>query len=283
MIVRRTLIGLMLVVGLIGCSGPVLGEPQSPPDLVVSSGESVVSLSAHTYCWSSGRPVSTHVCADGMPQEPLPRLLLNQGSEMAARFPFPWNLDGEIFTGNDDCQQVTGIEFAPSGVPVALLAAAGVHRLEIFGRGERGDASWALDVELPVAGAQASPHLEVYWYPSDGRLDPGAAFSVLLFNLDAEPEAATASVTVLSPGSGNYSFDLIELVDERECWAGSIAFEGSDTFTNDVIAIGLAPYELTATLDLGIEMVTAGPIVWPDDFPINSNESTARYEVREVP
>ena len=272
---RLRWVGTVLLVATSGCSYLGLTGPDSPPDLVVSSGDNALSLGPMTFCWIRSDDVS--VCGDGGLSDPLPRLVLNERSEMQAQFPLPWTLEASIGIDGDLCGPVTGVSFDPVGVPVAIPGSQGVHTMKIFGRGFRGEASWIFAVELLAPGLELEPYLVVSLAPAAESLGPTAELTVQLFNLGAHVGSASVAVAGGAPGSEDEVFDLLGRADEGVC--PPTAFETPESFSNDLSATGPPPYELTVTFDVEGALWTSDPIVWPDDFPPDSRRSAIHYGV----
>lgn len=145
---KLTAVVVAAVVALAGCGGSDFPtEDDRPPDLVVSSGERELTLTPYSYCWSRRSGLeSLHVCADGVPQEPLPSLSLDAGETFNAQFPLPWTLQAEYLPDGEYCADKLRVEIDTIGDPIDLPTAAGSYRVEIFGRGDAGDGAWAFEL-----------------------------------------------------------------------------------------------------------------------------------------
>lgn len=243
-----------------------------PPDLVVVSGSEVLQLAPYGYCWSSGPEENRQVtCADGVPPEPLPIIALAD-TGVSTEFPLPWSLEAQLLPGGEYCNGGLRVVVDSDGGLGNDLGPAGTYRVEVFGRGEEGDAAWAFELvstqdrQLPLAYAQ------VLWYPSDRDLESDAMLNVLIGNVAGPPTNSDASVLVTASNGASQQFDL-SATDIGSCWESVVGFDADPAFTADTLQLGSAPYELTVTAVIDGSTITSDPVHWPDDFPANSNES----------
>jgi hypothetical protein len=102
-------------------------------------------------------------------------------------------------------------------------------------------------------------------------LDPDTSFSAFISNLFGRPPSVSADITVTAGNGAAADFPLIPAISSG-C-DGEIGFDGDPTLTETIVDLGPPPYEITITADIGGTVVTTDPVVWPDDFADNSNES----------
>jgi hypothetical protein len=256
-------------------SDPFPTEADRPPGLLVVAGDEGVSLTSYSYCWSRREGASTlNVCADGVHEEPLPSLTLPEGADLSVNFPLPWVIAAHFRPSNDECGAASRIEIDINGAPIAVPGPAGTYRVEFFGRGAGGDGSWALELTTTEPGTVAPPSAQVLWYPAAEEFDQETSFSVLISNVFGRPPSVSADITVTAGNGATGDFPLIPAISGCD---GEIGFDSDPTLTNAIVDLGPPPYEITITANIDGAVVTSDPVVWPDDFPENSNES-ARVE-----
>jgi hypothetical protein len=270
---RRLVILAVLLIAATACgSDPFPTEADRPPDLVVTAGDEQVTLNSYSYCWSKREGASSlNVCADGVPGEPLPILTLTEGLVLSAQFPLPWVITALFRPNNDECGASSRIEIDINGDPIAVPGPTGSYRVEFFGRGAEGDGSWALELTTTEPGTIAPPSAQVFWSPAATELDPDTSFSAFISNLFGRPPSVSADIAVTAGNGTAADFPLIPAISSG-C-DGEIGFDGDPTLTGSIVDLGPPPYEITITADIGGTVVTSDPVVWPDDFADNSNES----------
>lgn len=245
-----------------------VGEIGQPPDLVVAAGDHELVLSPWAYCWFSE---GQGVCADGAPPEPLSSLTLESSAALSARFPLAWQLQATLFSGGGFCDGGQTLILDPNGAPVDGLRLAGTYEVEVFGRGEQGDAAFSF--ELITMDDRATPPLFVqsYWFPGSGEPDPDTTFSAQLGNLTEQPTEVTATATVTAADGSAQEFELSR-VDDSDCWASAIALQGPAEMSSQVLELGLPPYDIVLETTVDGQPIVSEPIRWPDDYPSNGNE-----------
>jgi len=252
-----------------GSSSSLEGMDQ-PPDLIVAAGAEQLVLSPFSYCWFVG---GQGVCVDGIQTDPLPSLTVDDGEDLSVEFPLDWQIQATLLPGGDYCDGSLTVDVDPDGSPVETLGSAGTYRVELFGRGDQGDAAWAF--ELTTTDDRPSPPLsvQVLWYPSGQTLDAEAPFSAHIGNLTEKPAQVSAVATVTSSNGSSQDFELTGGVAE-ECWGSTVSFDQPANLTSQVLELGPSPYDVELTLRIEGQKIMTPVITWPDDFPSNSNESS---------
>jgi len=249
-------------------SVPTSTDGNRPPDLRVTGGDRELVLSPFSYCWSAG---GTGVCADGLPPDPLPSLSLVD-SALSVSLPIDWTLQATVSPSGGACDDVSIIDVDPGGAPFDVPGSAGTYRLDLFGRGDRGDGAWAFQVATGADAPDVPRYVQAFWYPAGGELPPDAPFSVVVGNLAERPGGFAASVTVTPSSGATGAFDL-HADTPPDCWSSSLRLDAPEDFTERVSEIGPPPYEFAVTVDIDGTTVSSESLTWPDDFPDDSNES----------
>ncbi len=257
-------------------TGPVQGSTvgyERPPDLVITTGGKELALGAYSYCWSSQSGDDRQVvCADGVPQDPLPSITLPKAGDLTMTFPLLWNLEAWLYPDGDFCNGGFVLQVEPNGRPIDLLGPQGSYRVELFGRGEEGDAVWAFELTTNRDARVPEPYGQVFWYPSGRDLEAGSPFAALIGNLVTPPGDVSATVSVAA-GNGDVQEFPLSPTEIGTCWQGTVAFDAGAGFTESVLTLGPAPYDLMVKALIDGSTVIVEPLRWPDDFPANSNES----------
>jgi hypothetical protein len=243
---------------------------ERPPDLRVTGGATDLVIAPHSYCWTVD---GQGVCADGAPQEPLPTVTLEDTSQLNLGFGLDWQLAVTLLAGGEWCNGAMVIDADPQGSPLESLGPAGTYRVEVFGRGDGGDAAWAFELVTRTDRPFPSPFVQVLWFPSDRELEADAAFYALVGNIPVPPAEIAATATVTASNGESVELQL-SVGDNRGCWSSSIGFEGAPQFTAQVLELGPPPYAAVVTVAIDGSTITGTPVRWPDDFPANSNESS---------
>ncbi|MCP4224665.1 MAG: hypothetical protein GY773_15105, partial [Actinomycetia bacterium] len=139
-------------------------------------------------------------------------------------------------------------------------------------RGAEGDGSWAFELTTTEPATIAPPNAPVFWYPAGEELDPNTSFSAFISNVLGRPTSVSADITVVAGNGGTGDFPLVPAVGFG-C-DGEIGLDGDPTLTNAIVDLGPPPYEVIITATIDRATITSDPVVWPDDFPENGNEST---------
>jgi len=258
-----------------GTSAPpttLSGSPsglERPPDLRVRADGIELLLSPYSYCWFVE---GQGVCADGVPQEPLPTLTLDDSSELSVWFPLDWQLWATLLAGGEYCNGAMVIDADPQGSPLETLGPAGTYRVEVFGRGQHGDAAWAFKLVTSKDRSSPPPYVQVFWFPSDRDLEADTPFYAQVGNILAQPTEVSATVVVEASNGESEEF-VLSVIDDGGCWASNIGLEGPAQFTAQVLGLGPPPYAAILTVTIDGRTITGTPLLWPDDFPANSNES----------
>ena len=270
---RRIAIFAVLLIATTSCGSDTFPtEADRPPDLVVIAGDEQVTLSPYGYCWSRRDGATTlNVCADGVPEEPLPSLTLTGGSELSTRFPLPWVITALFRPNNDRCDASSRIEVDIKGAPISVPGPVGTYRVEFFGRGAEGDGSWAFELTTTEPGPIAPPTAQIFWSPAAAELDPSASFSAFVGNVFGQQPSISAEITVVAGNGATADFPLVPAVTSG-C-DGEIGFDGHPALSTDIVDLGPAPYTVTVTASIDGGSVISDPLVWPDDFSENSDES----------
>ena len=251
------------------CVGsPSLEDLGRPPDLVVTAGDAQLVLVPYTYCWTAG---GRGVCADGAPPDPLPSLTLENGSDLLIDFPLRWEIQATLLPESDRCEGVV-VDVDPIGAPVDTLGLAGMYLVEVFGRGDQGDAAWSFELITTEDRPGPPAYMQAYWFPGGPELDRTAPLGAQLGNLTEKPDNASAVATVTASNGSSHDFAMTAVIAE-DCWGSAIGLEGPESFTISVLGLGPPPYEVVINVTLDDRGVVAQAITWPDDFPSNSNES----------
>lgn len=245
-------------------------ELPGPPDLQVHADGTTVALLPYGYCWVTN---GDWRCADGAPQEPLPTVTLDPDSELSVTFPLDWHLTVQLFTDGEYCNGVMVTDADPQGSPLESLGPAGTYRVEVFGRGEGGDAAWAFELVTTEDQPSPAPFWQVFWFPSERDLDIDAPFGASVGNIAIRPTQVSATAVATASDGASAEFGL-SVGDDGGCWASSIGLESDTDFTAQVIDLGPPPYSVTVTITVDGQTITGNPVRWPDDFPANSNESS---------
>jgi hypothetical protein len=233
----------------------------------VTAGDGQLVLVPYTYCWTIGGGV----CADGAPPNPLPSLTLERGSDLIIDFPLRWAIQASLFQDGDRCEGVV-LEVDPIGAPVHTLGPVGMYLVEVFGRGDQGDAAWSFELFTTEDRPGPPGYMQAYWFPGGQELDRTAPFGAQLGNLPEKPNDATAVATVTASNGNSEDLTMRAEIAE-DCWGSAIALQGPEGFTISVLGLGPPPYEIVIKVTLDDRVVVAQAITWPDDFPSNSNES----------
>jgi len=242
---------------------------ERPPDLRVTGDGTELLLSPYSYCWFVE---GQGVCADGVPQEPLPTMTLDDTSELSVQFPLDWQLWATLLTGGEYCSGAMVIDADPQGSPLETLGPVDTYRVEVFGRGQNGDAAWAFELVTSKDRSSPPPYLQAFWFPSDRDLEADTPFYALVGNIHAQPTEVSATA-VIEASNGESEEFVLSVGDGGGCWASNIGLEGPAQFTARVLDLGPPPYAAILTVTIDEQTITGTPLLWPDGFPANSNES----------
>jgi hypothetical protein len=245
-----------------------LGGLERPPDLVVTAGDEQLVLGPFTYCWSVG---DRGVCADGAPPDPLPSLTLESGSDLIVDFPLRWEIQATLLPDGDHCEGVV-VDVDPIAPSVDTLGPAGMYLVEVFGRGEQGDAAWSFELITTEDRPGPPGYMQAFWFPSERALEATAPFGAQLGNLTEKPNNAAAVATVIASDGNSEDFTMTTDI-AGDCWGSAISLQGPEDFTNSVLGLGPPPYEVVVKVTLDDRDVVGQAITWPGDYPSNSNES----------
>lgn len=249
---------------------PSTTSSDRPPDLrVVAPSGSELVLAPFGYCWFED---GQGVCADGVPPDPLPSIALGEVGGLSLFFPLEWSMEVTVLPSDDQCEGVWSLEAEPDGTPIEALGEAGTLRLDVFARGEQGDAAWSFEVVSSSDRPVPPPYAQAYWQPSGDALREGVSLSIVIGNLAPRSESVTGSVTVTAQNGATHEFPLSPTIDP-DCPGSTVLLEGPGGFTGDVLALGPEPYDLAITVELDGHVVAADPLRWPDGFPPDSNQS----------
>jgi len=253
--------------------GDTAVERDHPPDLVVAAGDERLTLAAFSYCWSTGGEEQRQVvCADGAPPDPLPGVTLADTADLAMMFPLPWVIQAQFLPGGEYCNGGAVVRVDPAGTPITMTGPAGTYRVDVFGRGDQGDASWAFELLTTTGGEPPPPYAQVFWYPSGRDLEADATFFALIGNIAKPPAGVSGTVSVTAGNGASRQYDLTA-GQTSNCWEGTVSLHAPAHFTADVLDLGPSPYDVTVTATIDGSTIISDPIRWPDDFPSNSNES----------
>lgn len=288
-----SLVGLAVV--LVGCGTQVAGdttdpapgaEPSEltenpddpkdwPPDVVVSAGNTELTLRAWTTCWTS-------FCSDGAPPDPLPDLGSVDG-EITVTFPIEgWTFEGAAFAPPDDeacAEQIpaTVIQLNDTTWQLTPGGPAAAYRFDVWGRGPEGDvivsfaAATTADRPMPdpTAGAHTF-HWESAALESTRQPQVDAEFQVRVAHLSTTPDRASARITVTASDGTTTSHELT--ISEPTAGTqdacvprGTADFRGPAPAGRVLDEIGPPPYELTVDIYLEGSRHTA-IATWPDDM-----------------
>jgi len=242
---------------------------ERPPDLRVTGDRTELLLSPYSYCWFVE---GEGVCADGGPQEPLPTMTLDDTSELSVWLPLDWQLWATLLAGGEYCNGAMVIDADAQGSPLETLGPAGIYRVEVFGRGQNGDGAWAFELVTSKDRSSPPPYVQAFWFPSDRDLEADTPFYALVGNILAQPTEVSATV-VVEASNGESEVFVLSVGDDGGCWASNIGLEGPAQFTARVLGLGPPPYAAILTVTIDGRTITGTPLLWPDDFPANSNES----------
>lgn len=221
------------------------------------------------YCWFTD---GEGVCADGVPPDPLPSIALGEEGGLSQFFPLDWSMEVRVLPAGDRCDGVWTLEADPDGTPIVALGDAGTLTLDVFARGEQGDAAWRFEVVSSSDRPFPPPYAEAYWFPSGDDLPTDASFSVVMGNLTDEPEPVAGSVRVTANNGAAAELPLVPHADG--CSDSVVSLDGPDGFSEDVAALGPPPYDLTLTVTLvDGRAVSTETLTWPGAFPSDSNQS----------
>ncbi len=249
-------------------------ERDHPPDLVVVAGDDQLTLTAFSYCWSTESAEQRQVaCADGAPPDPLSSITLADTADLAIVFPLPWNIQAQFLPDGEYCNGALVVDADPAGAPIKPPGPAGTYRVDLFGRGDQGDASWAFELVTTTSGEPPPPYAQVFWYPSGSDLEADASFSVLVGNIATQPASVTGSVAVTAGNGASKQYDLTA-EQTSNCWEGTVSLDAGTDFTGDVLSLGPSPYDVTVSATIDGAGIISDPVRWPDDFPTDSNESS---------
>lgn len=271
---RSVALFAVMLLATAACGGDDFpSDADRPPGLLVAAGEEGATLTSYAYCWSRREGASTlNVCTDGIPEEPLPSLTLHESAELSVRFPLPWLMTAIFRPKGDECGAAASrIEVDINGAAIDVPGPAGVYRVELFGRGAEGDGSWAFELTTIEPGSIAPPSIQVFWHPAAEELDPQTSFSAFISNVFGGPASVSADITVAAGNGATGDFALTQVVSTG-C-DGEIGFDGDPMLTTSIMNLGPPPYEITVSATIEGNVVTSDPVVWPDDFPDNGNES----------
>jgi hypothetical protein len=244
-------------------------ESDRPPDLRVATGDTEAVLSPYSYCWFTE---GQGLCADGIPEDPLPTIIVSGGSALDLEFPLDWQLTATLSNGGDQCDGLMVATTNPAGALLEQLGPAGTYRVDVFGRGIGGDAAWAFQLVTKEDHPSLPAFWQAFWSPGESELDATAPFSASVQNIATQPIEVSASAVASAATGAMRAFDLSVIYDDS-CWGSRLDLAGPDDFTAQVIELGPAPYEVIITVTIDGMTITTSPVRWPDDFPAGSNES----------
>lgn len=208
-------------------------------------------------------------------------MTFTEGSDLSAQFPLPWVIAALFRPDDEECGASSRIEIDIKGSPIAIPRNAGTYRVEFFGRGAEGDGSWAFELVTTEPGTIPPLTAQVSWHPAADSLDPAAPFTFFLRNTPGDPKVASADMRVVAADGTAEDFQL-NLATEEAC-GSELAFDGHPVLTTNVMDLGPAPYEISLTAIVDGATITTDPVVWPNDFPENSNESVSVGAALAVP
>lgn len=240
-----------------------------PPDLIVAAGDEQLALVPFSYCWSVG---VRGVCADGTPPDPLLSLTLGSGTALMVEFSLPWEIQATLVPNGDYCDGPLVVDLDPTGASVETLGPAGTYRVDVFGRGEQGDAAWSFDLVTTEDRSWPAGYMQAFWFPGGQELERTASFNAYLGNLTERPNNVSAAATVTASDGKSQAFIMISNVVE-DCWESTIKLEAPADFTSSVLGLGAPPYEVVISVSIDGRDVVEQAITWPNDYPSNSNES----------
>lgn len=251
--------------GEVTLPGPPSDSDAPPPMVLVGDTEERLELSAISYCWTD--PVEGFgVCADGIPVPPYPVLSANRS------FTIEWPIDGWVWSvsslaEDDFCSPSQQVLSVRAGDRVEVPAGA---RMSIFGRGPGGDAWFVFTADLADPVIDVPMQASIGWAPSGDELPTGSHLWLTLVNVLEPPDAMSVVATVEHDG-GRLEIPLTAEWSP-DCWTGGLTAFTDPGRQPDDLAGTAPPYTVTITVDVEGRTLTSDAIVWPDDFPDNSDE-----------
>lgn len=261
--VTARLLFAALVCLLAACGqASLIAGPSAPPPIVLELADgSTEHLEAWTYCYGNG-------CADGAP----PRRPVDIGSPSHVDFTF--EEDGWTFeaTFNEP-----GVRFGRNGRNVAArvekiddhthrvfpAGRAGTWHVDVFGRGESGDAiatfAWTTTDagEFPHAATGTVAVLAEH----DGVLD-SYGVELGIRDLASTPRAASASITITNEDGRAVAIDLGRPTKRSQ--EGTVSWRRGAHHASDAVALGGSRFDYEVSLVLDGTPYT-GRGTWPDD------------------
>jgi hypothetical protein len=250
-------------------SGPDMsgGEVTPPPPFRLRYEDQELALQPYTWCYSNG-------CADGVADDPP-----SVGSPGEVRVFVPvrgWDLVATFVSADKPCGREQTVEPTREDGWFVLrpVGHAGRYNVDLFAQG-RGDMVSRFVWDTRTDGELATPHATLAVIADhDGRPD-SYGVELMLQNLAATPESASARVTVTAAGGRAVAFDATR--SRQDCIAdGSVYFDGPDAKGKAAAALGDFPfhYDVTVTLD-GVAYHASAD--YPDD-EIHGNEPSVALE-----
>jgi hypothetical protein len=238
-----------------------------PPPFRLRYDDQELVLRPHTWCYGNG-------CVDGFSENPP-----SVGSPAAIRVQVPvedWDLVATFTPSDQRCGRHQSIEPVKTDGWYVLHPAgpAGRYDVELFAHGV-GDMVGVFQWTTPTDGTLAEPRATLALIAEhDGEPD-SYGVELMLENLAATPETATAEITVSAANGRSLTFDATRA--RPRCWpTGTVFFDGPDAQGRVAAALGDFPfhYEVSLTINGTQHQATA-------DYPadeVDGNEPSVALE-----
>ncbi|HET7194418.1 MAG TPA: hypothetical protein VFI99_05460 [Nocardioides sp.] len=234
-------------------------NPDLPPPVVVTSGDSGLELFAWTTCFESG-------CFDGAP----PTRPASVGSPDRVELGFglaDWKWRATFREPGDRCSRHISVPAERTGAHTFVVrpaGPAGTWDVDLEGRGPEGDFFTTFRWTTTRVGddPQAADGTVSVLTELDGALD-SYGVELGIENLALHPERASATVTVEDPSGESVT---IPLPPPDDCYIeGNLWFSVPESKSDRAVELGgNGPFEYTVELTLdGREYVGSG--TWPED------------------
>jgi len=241
---------------------------EGPPPVTIRAGGRHFELQAWSYCFGNA-------CVDGIPPADLPDV--GAAPQVQVAFPLEgWTFEATFVPVGEACPRRHTVPVPRTGDTSYVVQPAGhadTYDVTLFGRGG-GDLAVTFRWTTPRDGPMPVPNARLAVLAlHDGAVD-SYGIELMLADLAATPEDATAEVTVTAANGQSLTF---EAVRAGGCFAEGTAFwDGPDEAGLEAVGLGPAPftYDVIVALDGRRYSATA---TWPAD-EIDGNEPSVALD-----
>lgn len=233
-----------------------------PPPVTVRYGTESLGLEAWSFCYGN-------LCVAGGPPKQPPSV----GSVDQVFIDFPledWSFQATFQPVGEKCGRMQTVELGETGQRSLVLEPVGyadTYDVTLFGRGN-GDLATTFRWSTPYDGPLPTPEATLAVVSGEPGDLTSYGVELMVSNLAATPESATATITVTAANNETLTFELDR--DNRCRAEGTVYWDGPAAKGMAAAALGPAPfrYEVVLMLD-GKRYV--GTAEWPQD-EIKGNE-----------